>query len=203
MGGPPGLTKDGFEVQFGINFLSHALFTKRLLPVLERTSLNHGEARIINLTSVAYTMYSGGLPLDDLKTAQLNIGMGGKWARYGQSKFATVIYTAEMAKRYPKVTTVALHPGVVHTGLIEDLPFFDRIFIKLNTIGQSIPIHEGAYNTLWAATTPNKDNLKSGAIYYPVGAEQKPTKAATDEILWEKLWTWTEEQLNSSCGGVQ
>jgi NAD(P)-dependent dehydrogenase (short-subunit alcohol dehydrogenase family) len=197
MGGPPGLTKDGYEIQFGINFLSHALFIKRLLHVLERTSSEHGEARVLNLTSAAYTMHPGGLPFDDLKTTQLNIGMGGKWARYGQSKFAAVIYTAEMAKRYPKVTTVALNPGVVNTGLIKNLPLFDRLFVKLTTFGQSVPIHEGAYNTLWAATTPNKDKLKSGAIYYPVGEEQKPTTAATDEVLWGKLWSWTEEQLET------
>lgn len=196
MGGPPGLTKDGYEIQFGINFLSHALFTKRFLPLLEKTATQHGEGRIINLTSSGYAMHAGGIPFSDLKTTQENIGMAGKWARYGQSKFAQVIYMSELAKRYPNITTVAIHPGVVNTGLIEDQPMWDKLFVKLTTLGQSIPLEQGCYNTCWAATT-EKTSLKSGGIYYPVGVAMEHSKAASDEGVWKELWEWTEAQLQS------
>ena len=38
MAQPPGLTKEGYEVQFGTNHMGHALFTKRLLPILSKTA---------------------------------------------------------------------------------------------------------------------------------------------------------------------
>jgi NAD(P)-dependent dehydrogenase (short-subunit alcohol dehydrogenase family) len=198
MGGPPGLTKDGYEVQFGINYLSHALFTKRFIPILQTTASTYGESRVINLTSQGYTMHTGGIPFEDLKTTQENIGMAGKqWARYGQSKFAQVLHTSELAKRYPEITAVAIHPGVVHTNLVEGLPLFDRLFVKLMTFGQSIPLEQGSYNTCWAATCADKKALDSGAIYYPVGVQQKHTKAASDEKLWKDLWEWTDQQFEA------
>lgn len=37
MAAPPGLTQNGYELQFGTNYLGHALLVKLLLPLLERT----------------------------------------------------------------------------------------------------------------------------------------------------------------------
>jgi NAD(P)-dependent dehydrogenase (short-subunit alcohol dehydrogenase family) len=184
-------------MQFGVNFLSHALIIQRLLHLLEETAAQYGDARIVNLTSNGYAFHKGGLPFGDLKTTQQNLGIGAKWKRYGQSKFAIAIYTAELARRYPTVTSVAIHPGVINTGIMENQPFWDRMYIKFLTIGQSISLEEGVYNTLWAATTPMKEKLKSGAVYYPVGQLQEHTKAAKDENLWKELWEWTEAQINT------
>ncbi|KAF2740902.1 dehydrogenase with different specificitie [Polyplosphaeria fusca] len=195
MGGPMGLTKDGYEIQFGINFLAHTLFTKRFIPLLDRTATEFGEARVVNLTSSGYTMFPGPLSFDELKTTQKNIGMGGKWARYGQSKFAQVIFGSQLAKHYSNITVVSIHPGVVHTNLVEGQPFLDRIFVKMTTIGQSVPLEQGTYNTLWAATIPLQGSIESGSVYYPVGQHQKHTKAASDAGQWKRLWEWTEQQL--------
>jgi NAD(P)-dependent dehydrogenase (short-subunit alcohol dehydrogenase family) len=142
-------------------------------------------------------MHSGGIPFDELKTTQDTKGYMGKWARYCQSKFATVLYTSELAKRHPNIMAVAIHPGVIHTNLVEGLPFLDRVFIKLTTLGKSIPLEKGAYNTLWAATTTDKEALESGGIYEPVGKALKRTEAASDENLWGELWKWTEDQLSA------
>lgn len=43
-------TEDGFEQQFGVNYLGHFLFTQRLLPVLQKSP----KARIIHLASIAH-----------------------------------------------------------------------------------------------------------------------------------------------------
>ena len=44
------LTQDGFEQQFGVNYLGHFLLTQKLLPVLEKSP----KALIIHLASIAY-----------------------------------------------------------------------------------------------------------------------------------------------------
>ncbi|KAF2682002.1 dehydrogenase with different specificitie [Lentithecium fluviatile CBS 122367] len=200
MGGPAGVTKDGYEIQFGINFLSHALLTKRFLPLLERTAADHGEARIVNTSSVGYTMHTTSLPFDKLKTpledipSILSIGAWQKWSRYAQSKFAQVIYTAELAKRYPSITSIAINPGVVHTGLVENLPLWDRLFVKTWTFGQAVPLEQGAYNSCWAATA-GIEGMGNGGMYNPVGVVTKHTDAASDEGLWRELWEWTEGEL--------
>lgn len=196
MGGAPELTNDGYEIQFGVNYLSHALLTKRFLPLLASTEKQFGDARIVNLTSAGYALHPGGIPFSDLKTSQENIGMFGQWRRYCQSKFAIAIYTAELAKRYPTVTAVAIHPGVVYTDLVEGLPFWDRWFVKV-TSGRSIAMEEGAHNTCWAATATRADGLESGSVYYPVGVLMKHTQAAADEDLWKRLWEWTQKELES------
>ncbi|KAL4974914.1 hypothetical protein BDW66DRAFT_152377 [Aspergillus desertorum] len=38
MATPPGLTRDGYEVQFGTNHLGHALLIRKLPPVLKSTA---------------------------------------------------------------------------------------------------------------------------------------------------------------------
>ncbi|KAK4694543.1 hypothetical protein P7C71_g3055, partial [Lecanoromycetidae sp. Uapishka_2] len=48
---PASTTKDGYEIQFGTNHVGHALFTKLLMPTLQRTAEEKGsDVRIVNKT---------------------------------------------------------------------------------------------------------------------------------------------------------
>lgn len=53
-------TKDGFELQFGTNYLGHFALTARLLPLLRKSK----EARVVTLSSVAAR--DGKINFDDL-----------------------------------------------------------------------------------------------------------------------------------------
>ncbi len=44
------LTADGFEQQFGVNYLGHFLLTQKLLPILQQSP----QARIVHLASIAH-----------------------------------------------------------------------------------------------------------------------------------------------------
>jgi len=191
---PSGTTQDGYEIQFGTNHVAHALLVKELLPVIQQTAKETGDARIVSLTSLGFAITpSGGIVFQNLKSPQ-PLGIGGRWLRYGQSKLANIVYASELAKRYPDVTTVAVHPGIIWTELVTSLGWFDRMFIWLTTVGKLVEPHEGAYNSEWATTT-DKKNLTSGTFYEPVGVLGKTTKDSLSPKLREELWNWTEKEL--------
>jgi NAD(P)-dependent dehydrogenase (short-subunit alcohol dehydrogenase family) len=189
----PSKTKDGYEKQFGINHVAHALLIRRLLPTLENTAKEH-DVRILSLSSLAAQMGIGGINFDALKSSQ-DLFFG-RWRRYSQSKLANVMYANELARRYKDLTVVSIHPGVIHTTELQTgLPFAHVAFARIGSIGQWISMEEGAYNTEWAATT-EKNHLESGTFYQPVGAALPQTKFARDAKLCEQLWDWTQAELD-------
>lgn len=197
MGTDASLTRDGYEHQFGINHMAHALVVKMLLPSLQRTASQTGDARIVFVSSVGFRWTpSGGIVFKELKTTQ-DYAFAGRWVRYGQSKLANVIYAAELSRRYPDITSVSIHPGVIWTNLWNaKLSLLNRISVFVATLGQAIPIEEGVHNTCWAATTA-KDNVTSGVFYEAVGVIGSQTKDSKNKELGGQLWTWTQKELES------
>lgn len=196
----PGRTVDGYEVQFGTNHLGHALLIRNLLPLLEKTAREPGgDARIVLLSSSGHAMHPGkGIEFENLRTEQ-EFAFGGPWKRYGQSKLANLLYAQQLAARYPGITTVSVHPGVVPTGLADNLTLKDKIIVlALTHIAwwMVLRLEEGAYSQLWAATA-EKGSVVSGEYYLPVGknAQKGLVGRATDETLAERLWDWTQEVL--------
>ncbi|KAF7586438.1 hypothetical protein BBP40_008901 [Aspergillus hancockii] len=196
MAQPPGLTKDGDEVQFGTNHLGHALLIQKLLPLLQRTVDTGADVRIIILSADGYRLHPcEGIISDDLKTTH-DFGAFGSWRQYGQSKLANILYARELSRRYAGITTVSIHPGVVNTGLVENLNRANRWFVKATTIGRMVKPEEGTYNQLWAATT-GKDHLESGHFYEPMGVSSKLDQEAQDDALAGKLREWTDMAIKS------
>jgi hypothetical protein len=91
-------------------------------------------------------------------------------------------------------------PGLIAgTSLTRGMGFFDRTLIKVvNLHLPRITLHEGAYKTLWAATS-KEEGPQSGGIYEPVGKVIEGTKLSEDERLEKELWDWTEEDLGVYC----
>ncbi|CAL8580516.1 short-chain alcohol dehydrogenase [Xanthoria parietina] len=195
MGTDPGLTKDGYEQQFGINQMAHALMIKMLLPTLHSTAQTTADVRIVFQSSVGFRWTpSGGIRFDELKTTQ-DYWFAGRWVRYGQSKLANVLYASELARRYPNLTAISVHPGVIFTDLWNvHWSLLNRVFVYLATLGQGISANEGARTPCWAMTT-SKQSLANGAFYEKVGVVGSPSKDSSDTNLGEKLWEWTEHEL--------
>jgi NAD(P)-dependent dehydrogenase (short-subunit alcohol dehydrogenase family) len=192
MAQPPALSADGYEIQFATNHLEHALLIKLLLPTMLRTAQIPGsDVRVISNTSLA-AKGARGIKFDTLKTTQ--DGVLGPWLRYANSKLANILYAKELVKRYPDITSLSIHPGVIATTLITDLGFVNRAFIYITNLGRYLPIEQGAWNQVWASTTP-KTNVVNGEYYEPVGRPGARTKASNDGKLAHELWEWTEEQL--------
>lgn len=106
---PKNLTKDGFEMQLGVNHLGHFLLTNLLLDYLKASA----PSRIVVLSSLAHKY--GEINRDDLNSEKSY----NKFKAYSQSKLANILFTQELAKRLKgtNVTVNACHPGVVKTQL--------------------------------------------------------------------------------------
>ena len=201
---PSGLTEEGFEVQFGTNYLGHAILLRLLRLMMLRTAgiPEGGDLRLVILSSFGHTMHPpGGIEFDKLRTADA----GTKWQRYGQSKLADILLAKSMAKHYPQITSVSVHPGLVRTELggRAESSMFGSLLQLLRWTPLYLSPEAGAHNILWAATT-KKEDLVNGGYYDPVGrlaGKQKLSSGAAeicgDDELVIRLWEWTEKELAS------
>ncbi|WP_284945086.1 SDR family oxidoreductase [Acidisoma cladoniae] len=188
-------TSDGFELQFGTNYLGHFALTARLLPLLQQ-----GHApRVVNLSSLAHR--SGVIRFDDLHR-----GRSYKpWASYAQSKLAMLMFALELQRRSDAagwgLMSNAAHPGYARTDLIPNGPGKDAFLSKLNLLVQPLISHsaaDGALPTLFAATSPDA----AGAAYYGPDwffelkgppKRAKIAAAAQDEDVAARLWDVSEQ----------
>lgn len=67
---PAGITTEGYEVHFGLNYLGHALLSRLLVPVMLRTAQQlDADVRVVVVSSEGYAMApKGGIRFDKLKT---------------------------------------------------------------------------------------------------------------------------------------
>jgi NAD(P)-dependent dehydrogenase (short-subunit alcohol dehydrogenase family) len=202
---PPTLSVDGYEIQFATNHLGHAMITKQLLPFLLKAAREpNSDVRVVNNTSDGYEasrMIKGGIAFAELESGgTMNRWLLGPWQRYGQSKLANILFSAELARRYPELTSVVIHPGVVNTSMLTGMSPSAFWFTRITCWLQGIPVmkpHEGAYNQLWCAAGAKKEDLRNGGFYRPVGRDDtdKLKGEGANVELAVKLWEWTEKVL--------
>ncbi|KAF2017464.1 oxidoreductase-like protein [Aaosphaeria arxii CBS 175.79] len=196
---PYSLTKEGYEIQFGTNHMGHALFTKLLMPVLLETAKTpDADVRIVNLSSIGHY----GAPSAGVIFEQPALEQHSTWRRYGQSKLANILFTKELATRYPEITSIAVHPGAIITDLYAGVRtnFIMNIGLWIYSLFTPIlPGHfkdptGGALTQTWGASTA-KENLKNGAYYVPIGKLAQGSAKARDDGLAKKLWEYTETEF--------
>lgn len=153
-------TKNGFESQFGTNYLGHFLLTGLLIDCLEKTS----GARIISLSSLAHKW--GDIYFNDLSFKN---GYDKRKA-YGQSKLACLLFTYELDRRLKKndstTLSIAAHPGVSTTNLTRFMPKWTNGIMKV--LGKIVfqDAKHGSEPTLMAAFDPSAEG---GEYYGPSG----------------------------------
>lgn len=107
-------TKDGYEMQFGVNYLGPVLFTHLMLPLLQK-----GEnPRILHLASVAHWL--GRINKKTWRGRRPYLVLDA----YGQSKLANILFSNVLADRLAElgITSNALHPGGVDTPIFRYAP---------------------------------------------------------------------------------
>lgn len=182
LAGQRGVTKDGFELTFGVNHLGHFLFTNLLLDKLRAST----PARIVNVASGSHYQKKGAIDWAKVRGSTRSItGLD----EYAVSKLANVLFTRELARRLygTGVTAYALHPGVIASEIWRRIPWplrnVARAFMKST--------EEGAQTSLWCATAPELAD-QSGR-YYDDRKERRPSRMALDDELAVEMWNRSED----------
>ncbi|MFT5209103.1 MAG: NAD(P)-dependent dehydrogenase (short-subunit alcohol dehydrogenase family) [Flavobacterium sp.] len=173
------LTHDGFEMQFGVNHLSHFLLTNLLLDQLKDAS----PSRVVTVSSMMHK--KGSIDFDNFKgEKKYNSQLA-----YGQSKLANILFAFELAERLSgtDVTSTVLHPGGVRTDITRDLPWLVRKLINLIFISPD----KGAATTIQLASDKALEGV-SGK-YFDQTLQSEPSPLANDKLLREKLWIESEK----------
>jgi NAD(P)-dependent dehydrogenase (short-subunit alcohol dehydrogenase family) len=206
----PALTKDGYEIHFGTNYMGHALLTQLLMPLLLSTAHTGQDVRVVSMSSVAHRVYNlpEGIRFEILKTEmrppENESGTTAEsWAPYGQANFAKVIFAAELARHYPSITTTAVCPGLVHTPIWKGdkrLGWLYRTFFMTPFLWWvGVDIEKGVRCQLWNAYAKRED-VVNGACYDIIGRPGKEHPLTQDAVLGRKLWEWTAKELEEKCG---
>jgi retinol dehydrogenase 12 len=115
MNTPYQMTKDGFELQFQTNFLSHFVLTYLLLDALQRSD----SPKVINVCSASAEKgkINNMAALEEVsRVSEVNYNA---MTSYRESKLAQEVSVFEFARQeaYQKIKFSLVHPGVVNTPL--------------------------------------------------------------------------------------
>jgi NAD(P)-dependent dehydrogenase (short-subunit alcohol dehydrogenase family) len=188
---PSSKSEDGFELQFGVNFIGHFTLTGQLFNLLESTP----NARVVTLSSIAHRGAS--IDFDNFKLEKPY----NSWREYGQSKLADIIFALEFEKRLKtnnyKTISLAAHPGFSKTDLQK---YMDKAMLDSLEL---MTAKEGAQPTLVACL---HTEAKGGEYWGPDGHNEQKGKpaiakidaAALNEELNTKLWDWAKEATHAN-----
>ncbi|MGH8080468.1 MAG: SDR family oxidoreductase [Lysobacter sp.] len=185
-------TADGFELQFGTNYLGHYALTAQLLPLLRK-----GLApRVVNVSSGAHRLLAD-IHFDDLQWQRAYK----PWRAYAQSKLAMLSFALELQRRSNAgdwgLMSNAAHPGYARTDLIANGPGTDawltRLSIRWMQPWTSHSAADGAMPSLYAAASAAARNsgyygprdmfeMKGPVVEAKIGAR------ASDEAIAARLW---------------
>lgn len=176
------VTVDGYEATLATNHLGPFLLTNLLLDLLKASD----SARVINVSSEGHRLSR--LDFDDLQSERRYDGI----RVYGTSKLANILFTRALAKRLAgtRVTTNALHPGVVRTGFGHNSQGFFRHLVKLGAPFM-LSAEGGAKTSVYLASSPDVEGVTGQ--YFIRCRPKKASSAARDDALAERLWQVSEQ----------
>jgi NAD(P)-dependent dehydrogenase (short-subunit alcohol dehydrogenase family) len=179
------LSEDGFELTWALNHLAPFLLTTLLLQRLQESA----PARIVTTSSDAHQ--GAHIPFDDIAAERSYRGQG--FIRYGQTKLANILFTAELARRLQGtgVTANSFHPGFVASGFNLNNSLLMRLGMTLARPFARSP-EKGADTLVWLVDSAEVGSESGG--YFVERRRVTPTSAAQDAEAAAKLWELSEQQ---------
>lgn len=182
LAGHRGITAQGFEIQFGVNHLGHFAFVTDLLELLKAGA----PARVVVVASMAHEQAKNGIDYEAVRRSTPS-RLGFK--EYGVSKLANVLFTQELARRYPPeaIWTASLHPGAIASDVWRRIPQPFRALVT----SRMPSVEVGARTSIMCAT--DDEVLPHHGGYYSAGKLAEAAPHATPERaaeLWERSEAW-------------
>ena len=203
-------TRDGFELQFGVNHLGHFALTGLLLPLLQESAkqalADGGRApRVVSVSSLAHR--GGKIDFDDLQSERRYQSI----AAYRQSKLAVLMFALELQRRSEAagwgVVSNAAHPGLSRTELFDKGTGAALFSVVNRFLGPMLmqSAAQGALPILFAATSPD---AIGGGYYGPDGLMESKGWPATAKIASQaqdiqtsrRLWKISEQLTGVTFG---
>ncbi|KAH7378607.1 hypothetical protein BKA64DRAFT_728264 [Cadophora sp. MPI-SDFR-AT-0126] len=185
---PGVLTVDGYEIQFATNHLGHFAFISHLLPLIKKTSVEYGEARVVVVASHAHSMYkvdaNNGINFDDLTVSKEQdltklSDIQPSLQRYARSKLANIQYTRALHRRleregFNRIFVNCLNPGTIGSSTFGStsaphLPSWIKILSQGIVRMTSISSADGALTSIMLATDPEIVEKDIKGRYFDVG----------------------------------
>ena len=173
-------TADGYEKQFGVNYLGPFLWTMKLLPLVKKAD----QGRVINLASMMHVL--GSIKPETFKAEQIEKYNG--VLSYGNSKLANLLFSNALANKLEgsNVTSNALHPGGVDSEIYRELPKWQYAIIKLGLIPPSKPaelIKKIAFDAKWAKRNGDYASLQTPAFKSAKAKNKQLTQQLYDQSI--------------------
>ena len=184
--GRRGLTRQGFELTFGVSHLGHFALTAALLGRLTASA----PARVVTVSSAAH--YSApGIDFGALRRPAR--GITGLRA-YAVAKLCNVLFAQELARRTAGtgVYSYVLHPGLVASDIWRRVPWPVRPLITR----RMLTVEQGAATSLYCATSA--EVAADSGLFYDSCARREPSPVATPELageLWRRSDGWAAAYL--------
>lgn len=177
-------TLEGYEMQFGVNYLAHFLLSVSLVDIIAQ---NNG--RIVFVASAIHKFVNQ-IRFDNFKIKLQREETYDRYFAYSHSKLLLVMLTKHLSLQYDSkdVQFIAVHPGVVATQVARHLwfPFRNMNHYFMKYIGRKP--EEGAITSVFACL---EENLSSG-VYLENCKVVEPNPLVNDVHLTKKLWKASE-----------
>jgi retinol dehydrogenase-12 len=177
--GQRGATVQGFELAFGVNHLGHFLLNELLIDHLCKSD----DARVVTVASRAHRHATAGIDWERVQRPTRSI-LGIQ--EYAVSKLANIWFSNHLSRRLTGtgVSTYALHPGVVRTGIWRYAPGWTKPILALRPM---LDETEGARTTLHCVLHAPQSET---GLYYVNSSFAKPSSIAYSlddaATLWSK-----------------
>ncbi|KAG5365585.1 putative oxidoreductase ENV9 [Yarrowia sp. C11] len=199
------ISQDGWEVQMQTNYVAPFVLTDRLLSLLQKAP----KPRIVYLSSIGHHFATRPAPLDTRQDGFPGLYYG--FVRYGYSKTAGMQLMNQLAKDYPQILSLSVHPGfVMETELYRhwnSLPLVGPLFnLGFRSFGVVFGVskEEGCYSTLVAALSPDLTApADSGEFLWTKGSQGNPSSVVKNEQYALENWNWTVSEMEQKSVRVR
>ncbi|KAI0886571.1 uncharacterized protein GGS22DRAFT_186640 [Annulohypoxylon maeteangense] len=194
-------TKQGYELQLGVNCIGAFALTKLLTPTLISTAKVSppNTTRVVWVSSSAAEAVSPKGFVEGLAKFQEK----GALDKYSLSKLGNYLHSTEFATRHRTdgVISMSLNPGALDSEFWRDQGAVTTWFLRRTLLHP--PVY-GAYTNLFAAFSPEVTLAQSGSHIAPWGMmwkiskemiEASKTKAEGGTGISQQFWAWTEAQV--------